>query len=204
MRYLAFIFICVTTFANAQDVIYMVNGDTIQSKIMKIDIDVISYHKANNLNSPVYVIPKKEVTKIVFENGTSEIYIKENKRLDISLEGTKATIVEYINKYAYEWKREHSYSGKFEGNLLRLSRVDNETNELLPNSRLFNFSGDCKFHTLSLRNDGFGYINVYAPLKDRSYTRKDYKLVIRVKGHDNAKILYDALIRYNRHFIKEY
>lgn len=97
MKYLILIFI-VIPFSNlySQDIILKQNGETIESKIDEIGIDKIKYHKYGNLSGPVFILLKKYISKITFENGTIEVINKSN------IEEIKNIIVDNINKYGFE------------------------------------------------------------------------------------------------------
>ena len=97
MKYLILIFI-VIPFSNlySQDIILKQNGETIESKIDEIGIDKIKYHKYGNLSGPVFILLKKDISKITFENGTIEVLNKSN------IEEIKNIIVDNINKYGFE------------------------------------------------------------------------------------------------------
>ena len=58
-----------TTICYSQDIIVKVNGDSISSNINEIGINEIKLHKFNNPNGPLYIIDKKDVIKIIFNNG---------------------------------------------------------------------------------------------------------------------------------------
>jgi len=70
---LAVLFLTLAVFANAQDIIVLVNGNMIDAKILEILPSEIRYRRFDNLNGPVYVINKNEVYSIRFENGTVEV-----------------------------------------------------------------------------------------------------------------------------------
>lgn len=63
----------------AQDIIITKFGDEIKVKISEIDIEVVKYRKASNINGPIYNIPKNEISVILYENGTRDIF-KSNKK----------------------------------------------------------------------------------------------------------------------------
>lgn len=55
-----------------QDVIYLKNNEQLKAKVTLIEDKSVFYKKFENLNGPEYEIAKKEITIIVYENGTSE------------------------------------------------------------------------------------------------------------------------------------
>ncbi|MDR1847160.1 MAG: PorT family protein [Bacteroidales bacterium] len=58
---------------NAQDIITKTNGDEIQVKVTKITDTQIEYKKFSNPDGPVYTINKKEIFRIKYENGETEV-----------------------------------------------------------------------------------------------------------------------------------
>lgn len=63
----------------AQDKLYKKNGDMLQVKVTEIGTRTVSYKKLNNENGPSYTIPKGDVARIEYENG-SEDYFGEQER----------------------------------------------------------------------------------------------------------------------------
>ena len=191
-----------TSISYSQDVIYMINGDSVVSKVTEISVEKIKYKDYTNLEGPQYIISKEGVSKIVFENGNEEI-INETKQ--ISLEETKAIIIEIFDKYAYDRTGDYKLSAQFDQNYLDLLYAYRKKPENNLWRKFYDFSGDCTFHKLSNRNKGISYINVnvyrMSRKKNGEFKKKNReKLVIKVKRQDKAKILRDALIRYNDFF----
>lgn len=58
----------------AQDKIVKADGTEVLCVVKEIGTTEIKYVKADNLNGPMYTIKKSEVIKIIFENGTEEIF----------------------------------------------------------------------------------------------------------------------------------
>jgi hypothetical protein len=58
--------------AVAQDKIYKKNGDVVDGKVLNVGKATVIYKRADNMNGPEYTIVKKEVDKIVYENGTTD------------------------------------------------------------------------------------------------------------------------------------
>jgi hypothetical protein len=59
--------------ANAQDVIYFRNGIVQKGKVLQIDVDNVSYKKAENMDGPTYVTPKGDVYMVEYPNGTKDL-----------------------------------------------------------------------------------------------------------------------------------
>lgn len=58
---------------HGQDIIYLSNGEEIESKITEISETEIKYKKYTYLDGPSYVINADKVFMLVFENGTKEV-----------------------------------------------------------------------------------------------------------------------------------
>jgi len=67
----------VSMFCFSQDVITLRSGVIIQSKILEIGQTDIKYKKFDNQNGPVYVVMKSDVTGILYENGTKDVFNPE-------------------------------------------------------------------------------------------------------------------------------
>jgi hypothetical protein len=57
---------------NAQDIV-RTKKDTIRAKVVEIGIEEIKYKDFNNLEGPVFVLPKTDVIEITYENGTKTL-----------------------------------------------------------------------------------------------------------------------------------
>lgn len=91
----------------AQDVIVKTNGDEIIVKVTEITDVQIKYHKFDNLNGPVYNIDKSEVFMIKYENGTKDVFEKQDvKKVAPVQEKPKAAenIIIKRNRYYYQGK----------------------------------------------------------------------------------------------------
>lgn len=78
MRLLIIILITASTLGSlngfTQDMIYLKNNEQIKAKVTMVDDKSVLYKRFENLNGPEYKLAKKEITIIVYENGTSEQY----------------------------------------------------------------------------------------------------------------------------------
>jgi hypothetical protein len=59
--------------ANAQDIINLKDGNTVEAKVLEISSTAIRYRRFDNLEGPIIVIPAANVASIRYENGTMEI-----------------------------------------------------------------------------------------------------------------------------------
>ncbi len=64
----------IATSLRAQDKIYKTDGGIIESKVKKVELRSIVYKRYNNQDGPEYTILKKDVVKIVYENGTTDVF----------------------------------------------------------------------------------------------------------------------------------
>ena len=58
----------------AQDKIYKTDGTVIESKVKKVDPTTVIYRRFDNQDGPEYTILKKQVNKIVYQNGTTDVF----------------------------------------------------------------------------------------------------------------------------------
>lgn len=67
--------------ASAQDKIYRKNGKTVEGQVMEIGVDEIKYKLWGQENSPVYVLERDRISKIVYSDGRTE---KFNDKLSLT------------------------------------------------------------------------------------------------------------------------
>lgn len=189
----------------AQDVIFTVNKEEIPSKIEEINIETISYKKFDNLNGPLYIIKKSDVQKIVFENGKTETFSNKSGHDNVSLEETKAFIVETINQYGYSDNGylKKAYNATFENDYLRLILYNKDKTKELSNT-LYDLQNMYALRTPDRRSNDLAYLNIYLPFlkNEKKDNWEKIKLVISVQGHENAKSLENAL-RHGSELLKE-
>ena len=65
---------CLSCIAKSQDLIIKNDNSTIEVKVTKISATEIEYKKWSNLDGPVYVIEKTEVSGIKYQNGEIESF----------------------------------------------------------------------------------------------------------------------------------
>lgn len=58
----------------AQDIITLRTGETINGKVSEVGITEVKYYKSSNLQGPVYVAAKTEVSQIVYQNGSTDVF----------------------------------------------------------------------------------------------------------------------------------
>ncbi|MCT4583277.1 MAG: hypothetical protein N4A35_17865 [Flavobacteriales bacterium] len=57
----------------SQDVINLKNKTSIKAKVLNVGVKTISYKKYDNLEGPSYEVRNREVTNILYENGSQEV-----------------------------------------------------------------------------------------------------------------------------------
>lgn len=98
----------VTMFAD--DVIVTKDSQRINAQIQEVGLDVVKYHRSDNLNGPLYTLSKKDIVTILYENGTVETFTsKESSKStansvpltlygnDILQDGKLLSRYEYVN-----------------------------------------------------------------------------------------------------------
>ncbi len=68
-----FIVFAFTGAAYAQDDIIMLNNNVVKGKVEEVGVNVIKYHRADNMDGPIYDLPKGDVYMIVYASGASDV-----------------------------------------------------------------------------------------------------------------------------------
>ena len=188
------------TYVHSQDIIVKINGDLIESKVEEVSSKFIKYYKYNNLKGSVFNIKIMDVAEIRYEDGSVKVYttIKDNSE---SLEETKNVLTEYINQHAY-WENSNEkkrYKIVFEEDYIRLI-VMNVSGKKGDKGILYDFSKVYRFGQFDKREDEVVFLNIWVSILENK--KKDiwekHKLVMRVKGYENAKVIYKNLKQYNK------
>ncbi|TXH53287.1 MAG: hypothetical protein E6Q89_09685 [Bacteroidia bacterium] len=88
------LFLFLYNISYGQDVVTKKDGEELKTKIIEIGVSEIKYKKFDNLEGPIYSIPKKEVSVIKFENGVEEIF-KSATKGDLNWQGEKDAEANY-------------------------------------------------------------------------------------------------------------
>jgi len=201
MKVLATFFLFLFFFNSySQDIIVKTNGVLIESKIKDVGSKFIKYHKFNNLKGSVFNIKIADISEIRYEDGTVKVY-SEVKNNSESLAEVKNTVKEYFDKYTY-WENSNErkkYKAVFEGDYVRLI-VMNNSGKKGDKGILYDFSKVYKFGQVDKRKKDVTFLNIWVSIlkKEKKDIWEKHKLVIRVKGHDNAMVLYKALKKYSK------
>jgi len=70
--------------ASAQDKIIKKNGETIEAKISLISSEIVVFKRFDNLDGPEYSIPKGDVARIKYANGSQDIFEENNDRIGVA------------------------------------------------------------------------------------------------------------------------
>ena len=62
------------SFLFAQDIITLRTGETINGKVAEVGTSEVRYYKSANINGPVYVAVKTDISQIVYENGSKDVF----------------------------------------------------------------------------------------------------------------------------------
>jgi len=76
MKKLILLLTVISIFAklNAQDIIIKKTGDEVKVKITEVGLDNVKYKKYDNIDGPIYTIPKYEIFMIKYENGSKDVF----------------------------------------------------------------------------------------------------------------------------------
>lgn len=62
------------SFLFAQDIITLRTGETINGKVAEVSTSEVRYYKSSNINGPVYVATKADISQILYENGSKDVF----------------------------------------------------------------------------------------------------------------------------------
>ena len=73
------LFLCMATMlvvnvAQSQDYLYLINSDTIKSKVLEVNENDVKYRDFENPDGPVYTINKSRIDKIIYQNGKVDYF----------------------------------------------------------------------------------------------------------------------------------
>lgn len=58
----------------SQDVILLINGDEIKSKVLEVGLEEVKYKKWDNQSGPAYTMKKTDIFMIKYENGSKDVF----------------------------------------------------------------------------------------------------------------------------------
>ena len=164
---------CVSMYSYSQDIIVKQDGEELNANVIEITENKVKYRLFDSQDGPIRNLVKSDVFMIIYENGTREKVAnskeqtanENNSNDNISLEETKAFIIEYINKYGYEEDSFKShYKAAFEGDYLRLIELKKKSSEEKNEGILYDFAHVYKFQSVSRRSDELAYVNIWVTI----------------------------------------
>lgn len=72
--------------AFAQDIIVKKDGSDIKAIVLEVDLDIIKFKKYDNPNGPDYKIRISDIQEIIYENGTKDIFVKQQPQPETELQ----------------------------------------------------------------------------------------------------------------------
>ncbi|WP_162919942.1 hypothetical protein [Hanstruepera ponticola] len=120
-----------------------------------------------------------------------------------SIASIKLSVKKNIDSFAYdEDSNKRRYKVKFEGDYMRLLIMKADGSKPINKGLLYDFSNVYKFDGISFRRKDIAYINIYLDFLDKeNYPKRKkwvkIKLIMKVFGHENAKIIMASLKDYN-------
>lgn len=78
--------------AHAQDTLYTKSGDILLTKILEITPDYVKYKKQEFLDGPTYTTEKSALFMIRYQNGTKDVFLKEDKNVNDDYAQKKAVV----------------------------------------------------------------------------------------------------------------
>lgn len=101
---------CITLRSQAQDKIYFNNGSVLEAKVLKLSPREVTYKRWDNLNGADYQVPRRDLEKIVYENGISE-----------TISGSRSS--DNYKPTRHDWKTESLEKAGYGKNILSLAPV---------------------------------------------------------------------------------
>ncbi len=124
----SFCLMIVSFITNGQDTLFVYGSAPILTKVLEINDTEVKYKKFNFLSGPDYIISKKQITKIIYENGTVELFTAKNK-------------IESVQKTKHDFKK--WYTGQ--------NNIEFVASDLLFNSATISFERSFFAGSFSLR-----------------------------------------------------
>lgn len=72
--FLTFLLLAISFASIGQDRIQTIEGNTIEAKVMQVTPQKVVYKRFDNQSGPDYNLPKKQIVKIVYQNGTEDVF----------------------------------------------------------------------------------------------------------------------------------
>lgn len=101
-----------TFFIKSQDIITKKTGEDIEAKIIEIGINEVKFKKFNNIDGPLFVLPKSDILLIRYKNGDKEIF--ENIKSSV-LSMNNASFTNWKEKGEEDARKFYKGSGTYRG-----------------------------------------------------------------------------------------
>ena len=144
--FICFIFLSINT--KAQDLIIKEDGTEIQAKITEVTSTEVKFKRWDNIDGPTYIIPSLEIYKIIYQNGSKEVFGKDDygvilKKINITFELGRSP----FNREYYRNYRIKKYP--FFGIAIGFNTLTNKNNYFIPTIGLaweeaFNYFSDSR------------------------------------------------------------
>ena len=88
---LALCIIAINLSCFAQDIIVTKDAKRINAKVTEVNVDNVRYKNYDNLDGPVYTLPKSDIASIVYQNGQEETFSSESTTQKMSVQTSSQT-----------------------------------------------------------------------------------------------------------------
>jgi len=80
--FLVFVALIFTTELISQDVIYKMNGQEIEAKVLEVLPEIVKYKVYKSQDGPVYSLRKSDIIMIKYEDGRKDVFIDNNTAIE--------------------------------------------------------------------------------------------------------------------------
>jgi hypothetical protein len=184
--------------AFAQDTIVTFGAKRFAAEIISKSGDSIKFKSADKKGKQ-QLLHKNWIALIKYANGTSESFFTEAEKA-MPIDVLKAKIVETISAHAYEVdSNKQQYHPEFIGDYMVMP-LFYKGKQIGRPGFLYDFSRVYEYQPVSERNDIDAYINIILDFQEKPGKSKwkKQKLVMRIKGHQEAHEIFRLLQNYNR------
>lgn len=99
-----------------QDIIVRANGDEIKAKVLEVTPEIVKYSKFDYLDGPIYSVYIKDITKIIYANGSEDVFNTIEKN-NTNLKGLDSGIEE---------KRTDTFIDERDGNEYKIVKIGDQ------------------------------------------------------------------------------
>lgn len=93
------IFVAITVFCFAQDIIVTTDARKIDAKIMEVSETEVKYKETDNLDGPTFIISTNNISSIIYANGKVSLYTEGKNQVD--MESRASYITRLGDTYTY-------------------------------------------------------------------------------------------------------